>query len=92
MLHADHPTLNRRLAHLLAAGERLDLISTHSKYAPLPSRLAPPARRGRGPGGGGRPLTRAVELCRFAGKLYCLPRCIDVRVLWVRADRVEPSP
>ena len=35
---------------------------------------------------------RAVELCRFEGTQLCLPRLIDVRVLWVRADRVDTAP
>ena len=34
VVHADHPTLNRAVAELLAAGERIDVLSTHSKYAP----------------------------------------------------------
>ena len=34
VIHADHPALNREVAALLAAGERLDVIATHSKYAP----------------------------------------------------------
>ncbi|MGO9195523.1 MAG: extracellular solute-binding protein [Acidimicrobiales bacterium] len=92
VLHADHPTLNRRLAHLLAAGERLDLISTHSKYAPSQAAWLRPLDEVVDPVVVGGLSPRAVELCRFAGKLYCLPRCIDVRVLWVRADRVDPAP
>ena len=81
VVHADHPTLNREVARLLAAGERIDVLSTHSKYAPSQrawlhpldelvdaSALAP----------------AAVELCRFDGTLLSVPRCIDVRVLWSR--------
>ena len=34
VVHADHPTLNRRVAEMLAAGERIDVLATHSKYAP----------------------------------------------------------
>ena len=32
---------------------------------------------------------RAVDLCRFDGALLCVPRNIDVRVLWWRTDRLE---
>ena len=32
VVHADHPTLNRKVAEMLTAGERIDLLSTHSKY------------------------------------------------------------
>jgi multiple sugar transport system substrate-binding protein len=92
VVHADHPTLNRAVAERLAAGERLDLIATHSKYAPSQGRwlrdltplvdhevIAPLA-----PG--------AVDLCRHDGRLLSLPRLIDVRVLWARADRVSEVP
>ena len=36
VVHADHPTLNRAAAQMLAAGERIDVLSTHGKYAPSP--------------------------------------------------------
>lgn len=92
VVHADHPTLNRRVAEMLAAGERLDVLATHSKYAPSqagwlqdldgvvdPDVVAPLAEL-------------AVELCRVDGRLLSLPRLIDVRVLWVRRDRVTEVP
>lgn len=79
VVHADHPTLNREVAALLAAGERLDVVSTHSKYAPSQAQwlhslddlvqvdaLAP----------------LAVGLCRHDGSLLCAPRLIDVRIMW----------
>ena len=83
VVHADHPTLNRRVAELVSAGERIDVLSTHSKYAPSQrgwlrpldietSHLAP----------------AAVDLCRFGDDLLSVPRCIDVRVLWSR----RPAP
>ena len=88
VVHEDHPTLNRRVAELLAAGERIDVLATHSKYAPsqrqwlhpLDDLLAPDALAPLAP--------RAVELCRFDGALLCAPRLVDVRVLWARTDRV----
>ena len=92
VVHADHPTLNRRVAAMLEAGERIDLLATHSKYAPsqrdwlrpLDDLLAPRALAPLAP--------RAVELCRFHGHLICAPRLVDVRVLWVRTDRVDMVP
>ena len=88
VVHADHPTLNREVAARLAAGDRIDVLSTHSKYAPsqrewlLPldgvvdtSALAP----------------AAVGLCTFDGALLSVPRNIDVRVLWSRVDRVPST-
>lgn len=92
VVHADHPTLNRSVAELLEAGERLDLISTHGKYAPsqaawlwplddlVDSAVIEPL------------AARAVELCRFRGDLLCVPRNIDVRVLWWRTDLLEVAP
>ncbi len=92
VVHADHPNLNRQVAAMLAAGERIDLLATHSKYAPSQAQWL-------------RPLDdlvdttviaplapRAVELCRFEDAQWCLPRLIDVRVLWLRTDRVAAAP
>lgn len=87
-LHADHPTLNRAAAALLARGERLDVLSTHSKYAPsqahwlhdLDGLLDPAAVAALAPG----PVAR----CRFGGRLLAVPRNVDVRVLWANGDLV----
>lgn len=92
VVHADHATLNADVADRLARGERLDLISTHSKYAPsqrawlqpLDDLLASTTIDALAPG--------AVELCRHDGALLCAPRLIDVRVMWVRADRAASVP
>lgn len=92
VVHADHPTLNREAAALLATGERLDLLSTHGKYAPsqagwlhpLDDLVDPAVLDGLAP--------RAIDLCRFEGALLCAPRCIDVRVLWWRTDRLDRPP
>ena len=91
-VHADHPTLNARVAQLLESGERLDLISTHSKYAPSQRRWLRPLDDVLAAGMLDRLAPGAVELCRFEGSLLCIPRLIDVRVMWVRVDRVEHVP
>jgi len=83
VVHADHPTLNRSVAGMLAYGERIDVLSTHSKYAPSQARWLQPLDD---PGG---LASRAVELCTFRGALLSVPRCIDVRVLWSRAGDVS---
>ncbi len=92
VVHADHPTLNRRVAELLRGGERIDVLATHSKYAPSQAQWLQPldgliradALVGLAP--------RAVELCRFGGALLCVPRLIDVRILWYWRDRVDGAP
>jgi multiple sugar transport system substrate-binding protein len=77
---------------MLAAGERIDLCATHSKYAPSQSQWLRPLDDLVDPGVV-EPLARpAVDLCRFEGAQRCLPRLIDVRVLWARTDRVATVP
>jgi multiple sugar transport system substrate-binding protein len=89
VVHADHPTLNRRVAEMLAAGERIDVLSTHGKYAPSQSRWLHPLNdlvdtSALAP--------KAVELCSYNGDVLCAPRNIDVRILWWRADRMSGPP
>lgn len=92
VVHADHLTLNAQVAELLAAGERIDVLSTHGKYAPSQRRwlqtldglVDPAVVRALEPG--------AVALCRDRGDLLCTPRNVDVRVLWWRSDRMAHAP
>jgi multiple sugar transport system substrate-binding protein len=89
VVHADHPTLNREVARLLAAGERIDVLSTHGKYAPSQSQWLTPLNdlvdtSALAP--------RAVELCSYQGDVLCAPRNIDVRILWWRTDRMAAAP
>jgi multiple sugar transport system substrate-binding protein len=77
VVHADHPTLNRSVAERLAAGERIDVLSTHSKYAPSQRAWLTPLDIDTG-----ALAPAAVDLCRFDGELLSVPRSIDVRVLW----------
>jgi multiple sugar transport system substrate-binding protein len=89
VVHADHPTLNRTVAELLAAGECIDVLSTHSKYAPSQARWLRPLGDLVDVG----PLApSAVDMCTFRGALLSVPRCVDVRVLWARSDRVSDVP
>ncbi len=92
VVHADHPTLNRRVAALLAAGERIDVLATHAKYAPSQAAWLRPLDELVDATAVAALAPRAVELCRFDGTLLCVPRLIDVRVLWARTDRVEKVP
>lgn len=92
VVHADHLTLNAHVARALAAGERIDVLSTHGKYAPSQRRWLQPLDdlvdqsviEALAPG--------AVGLCRDRGDLLCVPRNVDVRVLWWRTDRLDVAP
>ncbi|RPJ40430.1 MAG: extracellular solute-binding protein, partial [Chloroflexi bacterium] len=90
----DHPALN---AHLESYIERpgdlpYDLVSTHSKYfpsqlpllAPLDDLLPADAFADFAP--------LLLDMVRLAGRTYCLPRNIDVRLLHYRTDLIETIP
>ncbi|MFM2079155.1 MAG: hypothetical protein RJA49_3045 [Actinomycetota bacterium] len=89
VVHADHPTLNREVAAMLARGDRIDVLATHSKYAPSQARWLQPLD-GRVDTSRLAPL--ATDLCRFDGAQYCVPRLIDVRIMWARTDRIHDVP
>src|SRR4051794_35952094 len=89
VVHADHPTLNRRVAELLAAGERIDVLSTHGKYAPSQAAWLRPLDALLDQSTIAPLAPRAVDLCRYRGALLCAPRNIDVRILWWRTDRMD---
>jgi multiple sugar transport system substrate-binding protein len=86
----DHPTLNHHLAGL--ADVPYDLISTHTKYAPSQARFLAPLDD----------VVRVdlledfvpllLELARVEGKLFGIPRNIDVRLLHFRTDLIEQPP
>jgi multiple sugar transport system substrate-binding protein len=92
VVQADHPTLNRTVAELLGRGERIDVLSTHSKYAPSQAQWLRPLGELVPPEVVGELAPRAVELCRFDRTLLSVPRNVDVRVLWYRADVMESPP
>src|SRR5699024_3593600 len=88
VVHADHLTLNARVGELWAARERIDVLATHGKYAPSQRRWLPPLDDLLGPSTITALDPGAVGLCRHDGALLCVPRNIDVRVLWWRSDRM----
>jgi multiple sugar transport system substrate-binding protein len=92
VVHADHPTLNRRAAELVTAGERIDVLSTHGKYAPSQAAWLQPLDALLDDGVVAMLAPRAVDLCRYRGALLCAPRNIDVRTLWWRRDRMDAPP
>jgi multiple sugar transport system substrate-binding protein len=85
----DHPSLNAHLAETMPAGVPYDLVSTHGKYAPAQSRWLRPLD-GLVDVGAFRP--GPLRLCSFEGRLLCVPRNIDVRLLWWRRDLMAAAP
>jgi multiple sugar transport system substrate-binding protein len=92
VVHADHPTLNRRVAEMLEAGERIDVVATHSKYAPSQAAWLQPLDALIDSTVVRELAPRAVDLCRFDDALLCVPRLIDVRILWYWCDRLAAVP
>ena len=92
VVRADHPTLNREVAARVTDGQRIDVLSTHSKYAPSQAAWLRPLDGLVGPAVLTALAPKAVDLCRFAGDLLCVPRNIDVRTLWFRTDRMDRAP
>ena len=82
-MHADHPTLNREVAELLAARRAdrraVDALEVRTVAAAVADARSTIDTSALAPA--------AVELCRFDGELLSVPRCIDVRVLWSRVRR-----
>ena len=86
----DHPTLNHHLAGL--AEVPYDLVSTHTKYAPsqlsflaLHSIICSSCHSST-------ILRPDSDLARIEGKLYSVPRNIDVRLLHYRTDLIDTPP
>jgi multiple sugar transport system substrate-binding protein len=88
-----HPDLNERIAEEFGSGAApYDLISTHTKYAPsqeewltpLDEDLEDPELENFTP--------RTLELARIEGRLYGVPRNLDVKLLYHRTDLVPEPP
>lgn len=87
-----HPELNAFVRRAFEGGEALDLISTHTKYAPsqtawllpLDDLIADEQRADL--------LTRPAELSRIDGRLFQVPRNLDVRLLHYRRDLLPAAP
>ena len=85
-----HPELNAFIKRTFESGPAdLDLISTHTKYAPSQAQWLRPLE---GEVAGDDLLPRAEELSRIAGQLLQVPRNLDVRLLHYRKDLLERPP
>ena len=94
-LHVDvvarlpHPELNAFVKQTFGAGDAdLDLISTHTKYAPSQAQWLAPLDQDLD-----EPdlLPRPAELSRMGGRLLQVPRILDVRLLHYRRDLFEDA-
>ncbi|HWS85883.1 MAG TPA: extracellular solute-binding protein [Pyrinomonadaceae bacterium] len=86
----DHPSLNKHLASL---GEvPYDLVSTHTKYAPSQLDFLAPLDGLVGADELEDFVPLILELASVGGKLYGVPRNIDVRLLHYRADLMSRPP
>jgi multiple sugar transport system substrate-binding protein len=102
-LHVDvrlpHVELNERMAKDLGTETgHYDLISTHTKYCPSQAEHLHPLDELVSADELSDFVPRVLELCRFAGetdptheKLMQLPRNLDARLLFYRADLI-PAP
>jgi multiple sugar transport system substrate-binding protein len=87
----DHPALNE---HLDGLGDRVpyDLVSTHTKYAPSQTHFLAPLDGLLDESFLADFVPLVLDLAHINGKLYALPRNIDVRLLHYRTDLIQKLP
>jgi multiple sugar transport system substrate-binding protein len=84
-----HVELNERMANDLGTEHgRYDLISTHTKYSPSQAEHLMPFDEFMSPEELGDFVPRVLDLCQIAGRLMQLPRNLDARLLFYRADMI----
>ena len=85
-----HVELNERLAKDLGTGNgHYDLISTHTKYSPSQAEHLMPLDELVSPDELSDFVPRVLDLCRISDKLMQLPRNLDARILFYRADLIS---
>lgn len=85
-----HPELNAYVKKAFESGDAgIDLLSTHTKYAPSQAQWLSPIDGEIGSGTAGDLLARPAELSRIGGRLMQVPRNLDVRLLHFRRDLFE---
>ena len=87
-----HPELNAFVKNTFESGGQLDVISTHTKYAPSQAQWLRPLDEVLAPDLLRDLLPRPVELSRIHGKLMQVPRNLDVRLLHYRRDLIAAAP
>lgn len=86
----DHPALNYHLTELKTLP--YDLVSTHTKYAPSQLKFLAPLDDVVPTEIVSDFMPLLLELTRVNGRLYGLPRNIDVRLLHYRTDLIGSPP
>ena len=85
-----HPELNARVARDFGRGNPdIDLLSTHTKYAPSQARWLAPLDGLVSKTDLADWSPRALELATIDGRLMQVPRNIDLRLLYYRRDLFE---
>lgn len=90
--HLPHPELNAFVRKALESGEPLDLISTHTKYAPSQAAWLSPLDGVMPEALVADLLPRPAQLSRIEGQLLQIPRNVDVRLLHYRRDLIARVP
>lgn len=85
-----HPELNAFVKRAFESGDAdIDLLSTHTKYAPSQAQWLSPIDEEIEPETAGDLLARPAELSRIGGRMMQVPRNLDVRLLHFRRDLFE---
>jgi multiple sugar transport system substrate-binding protein len=87
-----HPELNAWVKHAFSAGDPdLDLLSTHTKYAPSQAQWLQPLDDALDPALLDDLLPGPAELSRLDGRWMQVPRNLDMRLLYFRRDLFEDA-
>lgn len=90
--HLPHPELNAYVKETFESGEAdIDLLSTHTKYAPSQAQWLSPLEDAIPAGDVADLLAHPTELARIDGHLFQIPRNLDVRLLHYRRDLFEDA-
>jgi multiple sugar transport system substrate-binding protein len=87
-----HPELNAFVKDAFESGDPLDVISTHTKYAPSQAPWLQPLDALAPADLIQDLLPRPAELSRIDGRLLQIPRNLDVRLLHFRRDVIAAAP
>jgi multiple sugar transport system substrate-binding protein len=88
-----HPELNARVKREFATGkDDVDLLSTHTKYAPSQAQWLSPLDDDALGAALADLLPRPLELARIQGRLFQYPRNLDCGLLYYRRDLFESEP